>query len=449
MCGIVWVHGIVDYSAKKAFRRMLDLDTVRGSDSTGIIAYNEANELTTVKAVGTPWDLRLTDEYNKWAKATEEKGAPRTTLLVGHNRFATKGKVTKTNAHPFTCGNITGVHNGTLINQDLLVDSADFDVDSHNIFHHMNKKDELDALVNLDGAFTLAWVNQGDKTFNLTRNDERPMHIAVSLDGKTVFGASEAWMLEVALAHAKIKHQEIFSLETLSHLKFDLQKVYTIKDKDVPEPKITKYEEYQPPFRGYFGFKPRRYDKGTGITTKESLIGKEIVIEVVALETDPKNGHEYVTADYIGDSIYDPRFTCVFYSSNKKKNAFSLNKKQQKDLLASVNFWYAKVVAIIQFDGEQVLLLNANTLEEQVFNLLNEDSEEGKELIDEMAYVYGYGGDLVTVAEFNHSVRHGCACCSANIFAADDEDIWWVDHESVLCPACSKSIDNDLLSDNW
>src|SRR3546814_8848521 len=34
--------------------------------------------------------------------------------FVGHNRFATKGKVNDLNAHPFHYGNIVGAHNGTL-----------------------------------------------------------------------------------------------------------------------------------------------------------------------------------------------------------------------------------------------------------------------------------------------------------------------------------------------
>ncbi|MSE24831.1 hypothetical protein GKC32_10305, partial [Lactobacillus curvatus] len=59
-------------------------------------------------------------------------------VLMGHNRWATKGKINERNAHPFEHDHIIGAHNGTLRNQHLLPNHLDFEVDSDNIFHAMS-----------------------------------------------------------------------------------------------------------------------------------------------------------------------------------------------------------------------------------------------------------------------------------------------------------------------
>lgn len=136
-----------------------------------------------------------------------------TNVLIGHNRYATQGAINSTNAHPFKHGDIVGVHNGTLVGQYLLPDYLDYQVDSENIIHSINKIGSKETWGKVNGAAALVWWNIKDQTLHFLRNNERPMCYCYSLDSKTLFWASEAWMLEGILGRNDIMHHQIFETE--------------------------------------------------------------------------------------------------------------------------------------------------------------------------------------------------------------------------------------------
>ena len=108
MCGIVGYIG--DKSAVDILLNGLTKLEYRGYDSSGI-ALNNGRYIETYKAVGKLNNLKdviapIKDELDK------------STIGIGHIRWATHGVPNLINAHPHTCncGKIAVVHNGIIEN---------------------------------------------------------------------------------------------------------------------------------------------------------------------------------------------------------------------------------------------------------------------------------------------------------------------------------------------
>lgn len=206
---------------------MLKFDTVRGPHSTGIARVDMNNQVQVVKGTGTPWHLskaKQAEYYNDTAKdADEVKGNFK--VLMGHNRWATVGAVNEENAHPFQQYHITGAHNGTLdAYTDYRLEHMDrFETDSEGLFYNIATQGLKEAIGKAGGAWCLAWWDSDKTTFNLLRNNERPLFYTWNDKGKTLYYASENWMLDVALARCGIKRGEIFELPEDVHYSFDLE----------------------------------------------------------------------------------------------------------------------------------------------------------------------------------------------------------------------------------
>lgn len=209
MCGIVLAGTKTTLTANEVgvFQKLLFCDTFRGEHSTGVYSvFKDGKEMDLIWAKeAVPGDQFSRSPLFKEVSEREEytvtstgktytKSIVRPSIMVGHNRYATQGAINAKNAHPFTHGHITLVHNGTLIDQGLLPDSKDFEVDSENICHSIAKIGIDETVQKLDGAFTLVWFDDNEKTLNILRNEERPFHLAETNTGEW-YGASEEEML--------------------------------------------------------------------------------------------------------------------------------------------------------------------------------------------------------------------------------------------------------------
>ena len=206
ICGIIGIAGEASKANDTVLSTLLILDSLRGIDSTGIAHISRAGETSVAKALGNPFELLGSRQFNKVT-------TPAARAIIGHNRFATQGAVSKDNAHPFEFEHLVGVHNGTLTNKWELDDAKDFAVDSENLYHHMNKKGLYDLLGVMRGAWSLVWWDKQEEELCFLRNKERPMWTAWSEDYKSLYWASEAWMLNIALSRAGVKHHEAVSNE--------------------------------------------------------------------------------------------------------------------------------------------------------------------------------------------------------------------------------------------
>lgn len=207
---------------EKVLRTLLILDSLRGEDSTGIaeVAKFKGAEVTVAKALGNPFNLFETRAYEEALR-----GAHR--AIIGHNRYATSGGVSRRTAHPFDFETLVGVHNGTLTNKHALINPHRFTVDSENLYHHIEENGLDDAIQTADGAWSLVWWDKERDTLNFLRNKERPMWICHTADPKkgvitneALFFASEAWMLEQACWKAGVPYSEPYMTEVDTHYAF-------------------------------------------------------------------------------------------------------------------------------------------------------------------------------------------------------------------------------------
>lgn len=205
MCGVIGCAGPINGKHEKAIHTLLILDTLRGEDSTGLAQVGKFNDQVTVaKAVGGATELFQTREFKGIMSSTSK-------VLIGHNRYATQGKVNKQNAHPYEFDSLVGAHNGTLRSKYLLLDHMKFDVDSENLYWHIDQKGIKDALGQMEGAWALTWWDKYEDEMRFLRNKERPLYLTTTKEG-VLFWASESWMLNVALSRNDVEHGDIWLL---------------------------------------------------------------------------------------------------------------------------------------------------------------------------------------------------------------------------------------------
>lgn len=191
MCGIVGVFGQIGVKEETIFKQMLEVDSLRGRHSTGVVKVT-ADRVVSVKKKAVD-GMDFVKLESTWIAQGSNK------VLIGHNRWATKGAVNDVNAHPFTHGHIHGVHNGTLSSQYGLKDYAKFVVDSDNIFYNIEHEGVEKTVPKLRGAFAIAMYDEEKETVQIFRNSERELSMAILNDGKTIIIASEFMMLEWVL----------------------------------------------------------------------------------------------------------------------------------------------------------------------------------------------------------------------------------------------------------
>jgi len=186
-----------------AFEQLLIVNSLRGWHSTGIATTNFQEECVILKDVGDPFFLLTSPDYSQFKQRSLK-------FLMGHGRYATVGKVTEENAHPFLCNNIVGMHNGTLFG---VKDKNTFGTDSEWLINEISEKGIKKVWKTLHGAAAIIWYDFETETLQFIRNSERTLAYGRRKDGNGVFVASEGWMIrEIA------KRNEI-SLETIEVLK--------------------------------------------------------------------------------------------------------------------------------------------------------------------------------------------------------------------------------------
>lgn len=242
MCGIVGYITTGDKVAESErdwfLHHALVFDSIRGMDSTGIISLSKRFTVNTLKNA-VPGHIFVENEkfsskkYHGWA-------------VIGHNRAATAGKVNTNNAHPFMFEHVTLVHNGTLVGGGRNLSTFDdkLPVDSMQIGKALDSvppEKAKDVLEQINGSFTLAWVDLRDESINLARNPERPLHFCYNANKNFLMFMSDGHMLSAinkSFGNSNFRGETIFSLDSMKQLKFR-------KGKLVPE--VTTFRPFQHP----------------------------------------------------------------------------------------------------------------------------------------------------------------------------------------------------------
>lgn len=287
MCGLVAAIGNLTAQDEKVFAQLLIVDSLRGTDSTGVASVLSDGSSSICKAVGNPYELLESRAFTRTML-----GAQR--VLMGHNRYATQGAVNKRNAHPFEFETLIGMHNGTIRNKYSLHDAKDFVVDSENIYHHIEKKGLRDAVNTIDGAYALIWWDKYTEMVNILRNNERPLYGAEDDKGNLWF-CSEGWMLEGVLSRNGIKHKDIISVASDKHyqIPIDLKTGAIGKFVETPMFKVAKpVNNYYQAASTYFPKPQTQTPVVQNPVMPEVARTKKLMMTIVALETD-SHGSNY------------------------------------------------------------------------------------------------------------------------------------------------------------
>lgn len=417
MCGLVGVAGYISAKEESIFKMLLEIDTIRGPHSTGILAVDARGETKIVKKVGTPWDLYQYKQADDIFKAS-------LCVLLGHNRWATKGKITSRNAHPFEQGHIIGAHNGTLTSQNLLMDHKDFEVDSENIFYSMSQVGVDETIKKTCGAFALTWYDSEQETMNFVRNSERPLFLAESEDKRTVFWASERWMLEVTLSKAGIKYREPFQPEPGQLFTYPIELAFVpkaFKDVYVRPLELHKWPVYQGNSYYYDNskrsgntvvpFEKAKEAEGPKKIRPENLIALEkLEFYVAGLQKSSVTNQEYVSCL---PALKDCDIELRLYTTDTKTIEWMVN---------SCNTFSGKVRGFSTVGGDTYCVLDPRTIQE----IEQEDPE----------FAVVFDGHVVSEDEFDVLVAGGCGCCKTIPMIDESEEIVWINEDNFICGDC-------------
>lgn len=287
MCGLVGVAGLINIAEERAFKDLLILDVIRGKHSTGVASMYGTEAAPSFRVFK---DKLNAIDYSDLPGFTEIM-RPKSRILMGHNRAATRGSIVAENAHPFEFEHIIGAHNGTLNSYWKMHNHDKFQVDSQALYSELNENGVAEMWSKTNGAAALTWINKDERSLNMLRNKERPLHYVYSNDGRTIWWASEYWMLIVALARNGLEADgKIFEVPVNEHFKFELP----FNDKDGVVLHRTKVNPYVAPVYTYPAYKPAdrgQYDDGKKHLEKEDAkVGDRIAFEIDTIRDVFKSG---------------------------------------------------------------------------------------------------------------------------------------------------------------
>ena len=178
------------------FKQLAIISQLRGPHSTGILSMSKVphkvKESKANKIVYTAKDLGNSSNFLESDNGREIVHRPDTLFLAVHCRYATVGDITVQNAHPFKCGDIYGMHNGTISNLNY-----GGKTDSENLLILMNEKGPARALKDYirGGAYALVYVDLKEQTLNIIRNVQRSLYYMEH--NQVLYYASEYEMLNL------------------------------------------------------------------------------------------------------------------------------------------------------------------------------------------------------------------------------------------------------------
>lgn len=419
MCGIVGVVGKISKVERSVFDQLLIVDSLRGSDSTGFATIKGA-EVDVFKIAGDPY-------FAKENKAYDRALIKPTNVLIGHNRYATTGKVNRQNAHPFEFPTVVGVHNGTLTNKYQLPDGYMFEVDSEALYNAIDTIGTKAAVGKAQGAWSLVWYNKVNKTLHLLRNEERPMSFCYSEDKKTLFFASEAHMLLWILHRNGVKHTPIQLTNVDKLLTMPVKEEFEgaatpLADFEVEEVKGAPKVFYQAPQANAGG--------STGAVVSIASINK-FLNTTVQFYTD--GGLNIDTEHYIkGETWYGQKQYSVLIPTQRDANFCDMLLDDNED--TGYLTFTGIVRSVRSHFGEQYLVIDKASV--KGLEKLKKQTASTSKTARGVKYP-GYKGESLTRIQWRDLTAYGCASCGEFPQEHEAKRLQWVDRFNFHCQRCT------------
>ena len=241
MCGIVGyvghnenvLHVLIDGLKKLEYR---------GYDSAGL-AYVKNKKVIVKKEIGRVSNLEKVIDYSI-----------KTDIGIAHTRWATHGKVTKTNSHPHVQGDIVLVHNGIIENylelkEDLklkgykFISQTDTEVLAAFIDYYMKKnKEDIFKIIKekIIGSYAIIFINKEEPEKLYVTKKDSPLLIGKEEDGFKI--ASDI----VALNSNKyyLLDNYDYAIITKDNIKFNKEKELLSNDNKISDTSLGNFKHY-------------------------------------------------------------------------------------------------------------------------------------------------------------------------------------------------------------
>lgn len=451
MCGIVGFiteNKLKGEDARQKFLTQgLIVDTLRGTDSTGVYAVGHESLYKDLSA-GTWWEKHATDGFGfTETKEYKDNFSVLTDYraVVGHNRAATMGGYGSDSAHPFEEGPITLVHNGTLNFSDGLKTPMrqlkGVTVDSHAICHNLARHDAVDVVENLNGAFTLVWHDARDDSINIVRNDERPLHMGVGQNGKTLFFMSEASMLAMLDSRLRLGIKSIYYPKAGQLLKWG-------PDSSVSRPTIKELKLNQ----GWQGFnnsyyQNNNYNKSPDIDQSNKVTVNRSYREIPDLLQEQLLEKDMVVEDRLAFSpvLHTKTSTGFMSVLGVLENGLPARLHRVSENLVGQmkRDWLIRPLAVKGIDDNEdsplviVALVTTNPTNNKTYR----DRKAAEREVESGTNIYqtykGPDGRLVSSLRMNELLHGGCLWCNVELTIADVDDIVWTKDQHPVCWECT------------
>lgn len=405
MCGICGVatHFMANTEVS-AFKELLTVSQLRGSDSTGVAAIHKPQmfKRNHEKVRTFPYQYDKDTEnssvflddpglLDKDAKRRKSLFTNNDVIaLFGHCRSATVGAVSKANAHPFDFSNVIGVHNGTIRQGADIPELKEFESDSAALYASINKRgieDTVDRLGKFGGAYSLVYFDKTKGTLNFIRNDERPMFFMYGGYSQDVlYWASEAEFLRLVAHRKNIKISEgttIFSLKPwlLWSIGIGNGHNYFLKDNMTTADLTPVVKQYSYSYTGAQIIDPNEFNEAFGVVNEPPVKKPYVPPAMINHTANPQKGS--TEAEVV-------------------QTFQQLNSKYQKETKPSQSTALATT---------------------------SEDPTPFK----------GFNARPITRREFEKALSHGCALCCQTIDPNEGDiqyRVGWADPGLVVCPDC-------------